>query len=65
MFGDEIESIREIDPVTGEVTGTRQHISIFPASHYITSKEDMQMAVASIREELKERLDWFRANGKC
>ena len=64
MFGDEIESIKEIDPLTGEVTGTRSHISIFPASHYITSREDMQMAVASIREELKERLDWFRANGK-
>ena len=64
LFGDEIESIREINPVTGEVTGVRQHISIFPASHYVTSREDMQRAVASIREELKERLDWFRANGK-
>jgi len=64
MFGDEIESIREIDPLTGEITGTRSHISIFPASHYITSREDMQLAVASIREELRERLDWFRSNGK-
>ena len=64
LFGDEIESIREIDPLTGEITGTRQHISIFPASHYITSREDMQLAVASIKEELRERLDWFRSNGK-
>lgn len=64
LFGDEIESIREIDPVTGEVTGERSHISIFPASHYVTSREDMELAVASIREELRERLDWFRANGK-
>lgn len=64
LFGDEIESIREIDPLTGEITGTRSHISIFPASHYITSREDMQLAVASIREELRERLDWFRSNGK-
>ena len=64
MFGDEIESIREIDPLTGEVTGVRSHISIFPASHYVTSKEDMQLAVASIKEELRERLDWFRSNGK-
>lgn len=64
FFGDELESIREIDPLTGEVTGARSHISIFPASHYITSREDMQLAVASIREELRERLDWFRANGK-
>ncbi len=64
LFGDEIESIREIDPLTGESTGSRSHISIFPASHYITSREDMLLAVASIREELRERLDWFRSNGK-
>ncbi len=64
LFGDEIESIHEIDPLTGELTGTRSHISIFPASHYITSREDMQLAVASIREELRERLDWFRSRGK-
>ena len=64
LFGDEIESIREIDPLTGEITGSRSHISIFPASHYITSREDMQLAVASIREELRERLDWFRSSGK-
>ena len=64
LFGDEIESIREIDPLTGEITGSRSHISIFPASHYITSREDMLLAVASIREELRERLDWFRSNGK-
>ncbi len=64
LFGDEIESIHEIDPLTGEITGTRSHISIFPASHYITSREDMQLAVASIREELRERLDWFRSRGK-
>ena len=64
LFGDEIESIREIDPMTGEITAVRSHISIFPASHYITSREDMQLAVASIKEELKERLEWFRANGR-
>ena len=64
LFGDEIESIREIDPLTGEVTAARSHISIFPASHYITSREDMQLAVASIKEELRERLEWFRSNGK-
>ncbi|MDO5448890.1 MAG: excinuclease ABC subunit UvrB [Clostridia bacterium] len=64
LFGDEIESIKEINPVTGEVTATRSHISIFPASHYVTSKENMTKAVASIREELEQRLDWFKANGK-
>ncbi len=64
MFGDEIESIKEIDPVSGEITGVRSHISIFPASHYVTSKEDMLLAVASIRKELAERVRWFRENGK-
>lgn len=64
MFGDEIESIKEINPVTSEITGVRQHISIFPASHYVTSKDNMIKAVQNIRSELNERLDWFRANGK-
>ena len=64
MFGDEIETIKEINPITGEVTGVRKHISIFPASHYVTSKENMTKAVANIRSELNDRLDWFRANGK-
>lgn len=64
LFGDEIESIKEINPLTGEVTGIRQHISIFPASHYVTSKENMIKAVSRIRDELGQRLDWFRANGK-
>ncbi len=64
FFGDEIESVREINPLTGEITGVRQHISIFPASHYITSRDTMQLVAKNIREELKERLDWFKANGK-
>lgn len=64
MFGDEIECIKEINPITGEVTGIRNHISIFPASHYVTSKDNMIKAVANIREELGQRLDWFKANGK-
>lgn len=64
MFGDEIEDIKELNPVTGEITGIRNHISIFPASHYVTDKADMELAVASIKEELKERVDWFKANGK-
>lgn len=64
MFGDEIDSIREMHPVTGELTATRNHIAIFPASHYVTSKEDMAKAAVTIREELDERLRWFRDNGK-
>ena len=53
MFGDEIEDIKELNPVTGEITGIRNHISIFPASHYVTDKADMELAVAAIKEELK------------
>ncbi len=64
FFGDEIEAIREINPLTGEVTATRSHISIFPASHYITDKGTMEIVARNIRAELAERLDWFRANGK-
>ncbi|WP_417081989.1 excinuclease ABC subunit UvrB [Mobilibacterium timonense] len=64
LFGDEIDEIKELNSVTGEITGIRNHISIFPASHYVTDKADMELAVASIKEELKERVDWFKANGK-
>lgn len=63
-FGDEIESIKEMNPLTGEITGVRTHISIFPASHYVTSKEDMEKAELTIRKELEERLRFFRENGK-
>lgn len=64
MFGDEIDSIKEMNPVTGEITGVRNHISIFPASHYVTNGEDMKLVAKSIKAELKERLQWFRDNGK-
>lgn len=64
MFGDEIDSIKEMNPVTGEITATRNHISIFPASHYVTNQEDMKLVAKSIREELAQRLQWFRDNGK-
>lgn len=64
LFGDEIESIKEMNPVTGEITGLRKHISIFPASHYVTSKENLDKAIISIEEELNDRLIWFRDRGK-
>ncbi len=64
MFGDEIEKIKEMNALTGEITGVRSHISIFPASHYVTSKEDMELAVGTIKEELDERVKWFKENGK-
>jgi excinuclease ABC subunit B len=64
LFGDEVESIKEINPLTGETLALRNHISVFPASHYVASKEKMGRAVRTIEDELEERLAWFRANGK-
>ncbi len=62
FFGDEIEKISEIDVITGEVTGIRNHIAIFPASHYVTTKEKMDAALKSIEEELEERIKYFKDN---
>ena len=64
MFGDEIDSIKEMNPVTGEMTGIRNHISVFPASHYVTNQDDMKLVARNIKEELSDRLKWFRDNGK-
>jgi len=64
MFGDEIESIKEIDPLTGEILGIREHVSIFPASHYVTTPEKMERAIASIEKELEEQTVWFKDRGK-
>lgn len=60
FFGDEIDRISEIDVLTGEIIGTRDHIGIYPASHYVTTKEKREAAIATIREELDERLEYFR-----
>ena len=64
LFGDEIESIKEMNPVTGEILGLRNHVAIYPASHYVSSPEKIEQAVKSIGEELEERLQWFRDRGK-
>lgn len=64
LFGDEIESIKEINPITGEIIGTRSHISIFPASHYVTSKEKTEHACQTIQQELEERIENFKKEGK-
>ncbi|MHB1453717.1 MAG: excinuclease ABC subunit UvrB [Saccharofermentanales bacterium] len=64
FFGDEIEKIYEIDPVTGKKKGTRSYISIFPASHYVTTPEKMTHAVKEIEAELDDRLDELKAQGK-
>jgi len=64
LFGDEIDRIAEIDVVTGEVLGERNHVSIFPASHFAASREKMEMAIASIEKELEERLAELRGQDK-
>ena len=64
LFGDEVESIREIDPVTGEIIASRNHISVYPASHYVTSKENIEIAAGTIEKELQERIAWFKDRGK-
>lgn len=64
FFGDEIERITSIDVLTGEILGQRDHIAIFPASHYVTREEKMKLAVQSIQAELEERLAEYREAGK-
>ena len=64
FFGDEIERIREIDTLTGEILAERNHIAIFPASHYVTSRDILEAAMVDIRLELEERLQELRAAGK-
>ncbi|MBY0085166.1 excinuclease ABC subunit UvrB [Brevibacillus sp. M2.1A] len=64
FFGDEIERITSIDVLTGEILGQRDHIAIFPASHYVTREEKMKLAIQSIEAELEERLKEFRDAGK-
>ena len=64
MFGDEVESITEFDPLTGERTGRLDQIRLYPNSHYVTPRPTLQEAVKSIKEELAERLAWYRDTGK-
>lgn len=64
LFGDEIESLMEMNPMTGEIIGARKHVSIFPASHYVTSKENMERAIRDIAVELTERTKEFEAQNK-
>lgn len=64
FFGDEIERIREVDALTGEIIGERDHVAIFPASHFVTRQEKMEVAIGNIEKELEERLADLRDNGK-
>lgn len=64
FFGDEIDRIAEINPLTGDVKAIIKHIAIYPASHYIVPKEKMHAAILNIEDELQERLKFFRENDK-
>lgn len=64
FFGDEIERIREVDALTGEILGDRDHVAIFPASHFVTRAEKMEKAILNIEQELEERLKVMHENGK-
>ncbi|NLA14827.1 MAG: DEAD/DEAH box helicase family protein, partial [Tissierellia bacterium] len=64
FFGDEIDRITEINTITGEILGRRNHISIFPATHYATTEENVNRAVESIKEELQERLKQLESENK-
>ena len=64
FWGDEIEKISEINPVTGKSIGIRQHVMIFPNSHYVTSKDKMEKDLKTIEEEMNERVAYFKRQNK-
>lgn len=64
FFGDEVDRITEVDPLTGHVKCALEHIAIFPASHYVVSKEKMEKAIQGIEEELEERVQYFKSEDK-
>ena len=64
LFGDEIDRIREVDALTGEILGERDHVAIFPASHFVTGEEKLNKAIENIEKELEERLAELREDNK-
>src|SRR5690554_125991 len=64
FFGDEIDRIREVDALTGEIIGDREHVAIFPASHFVTGEDKLKKAMENIEIELEEQLKYFRDNNK-
>ncbi|MBS4200330.1 excinuclease ABC subunit UvrB [Bacillus sp. FJAT-49732] len=64
FFGDEIDRIREVDALTGEIIGDREHSAIFPASHFVTGEQKLSIAIENIEKELEEQLAIMRANDK-
>jgi len=63
FFGDEVERIVEVDPLTGEILGEKDEVRIYPATHFITPEEKLRRAIESIEAELKERVEWFKSRG--
>ena len=64
FFGDEIDRIQELDSVTGEILGSREELKIFPASHYVTPRGKLELAIRDIEAELEERVGWFEEHGR-
>ncbi len=64
FFGDEIDRITEVNPITGEVKSTVRHAAIYPASHYIVPRDKMESAISEIERELEERIEFFKDRGK-
>ncbi len=64
FFGDEIDRITKVDVLTGEIKSELSHVAIFPASHYVVGKEDLERAVKAIEEELEEQIKYFKSEGK-
>src|SRR5690554_2631418 len=64
FFGDEVDRITEIDTLTGEILTTLEHVAIFPASHYVVSKENLERAIGTIKEELEERIRYLKSEDK-
>ena len=64
FWGNEVERIVEVDPLTGEVFGERDSVAIYPAKHFVTSQEKLNLAIRDIETEMEERVAWFREQGK-
>jgi excinuclease ABC subunit B len=64
LFGDEVEAIAEVDPIRGKLIQPLDKVPIYPGSHYVTPPDRLQMAIQNIREELRERTEWFRSRNR-
>ena len=64
FWGEEIDKISEINPLTGKATATREHVMVYPNSHYVTSKEKLEKAIETIDKEMEERVEYFKQNKK-